>query len=111
MKNDEKEWTKTMKNDENERKNKEAWWKIDQQQWKMMKKREKTVKNDQTYGNKQWKWWKIETKQSKLMKNRETQMKNYEKEKINNQRMMKKRGKNNEQWWKIVEKIRKHDEK
>ena len=37
MKNNEKYKTKTMKNDEQERKNNEKWWKI----WK------KTVKNDE----------------------------------------------------------------
>ena len=58
-KNDEKEWKKTMKHDEKEiKKNKETLWKIQKQQWKMMKNR--GTNNEQ--------WWKREKKQCKIAK-------------------------------------------
>ena len=46
MKNDEKR-EQTMKHDEKERKNNAKWWKIEKQQWTMMKKRRKTMKHDE----------------------------------------------------------------
>ena len=76
-----------MKNREN---NNEKWWKIEKQQWKMMKtrgtnnetwwKREKKTRNhDEQIEKNNEKWWKRDEKQWKMMNNREAIMKNDEK--------------------------------
>ena len=56
-----------MINDETERKNNEKLWKIERQQWKMMKHRETPMKNDEKERKKQW----------KMMKKREKTMKKH----------------------------------
>ena len=69
-----------MKNDENERKNNEKWWKREKQKWKIMKKRRKN--NEKWWKREEQnneKWWKRdEKKQWKMMNNRETTMENDE---------------------------------